>query len=65
MLTVAVLIASIIGVTTAALCIDKMLDVVKIAERKGPTVAAIGFCIRLAVVSGIIGGLIWAWSSSY
>lgn len=63
--TVAVLIASIFAVTAAAICVNSMLDVVAIAEQRGPTIAAAGFTARLAVVAGIIAGLLWAWSTSF
>jgi hypothetical protein len=65
MSTVAVLIASIFAVVAAAFCVDKMLDVVKIAEQRGPTAAAAGFTVRLGIVAGIVAGLVWAWSTSY
>jgi hypothetical protein len=63
--TVAILIASILAVTVAAICANSMLDVVKIAETRGPTVAVAGFTVRLGIVAGIIAALVWAWSTSF
>lgn len=65
MLTAAILIASIFAVVAAAFCIDKMLDVVKVAEQRGPTAAAASFTVQLGIVAGVIAGLIWAWSASF
>lgn len=60
MLDVVKLMAAIITVAILAVCLNRMIDVVEIAEKRGPTKAALSLCLNGGIVIGGVMLLFWA-----